>query len=679
MMSAAATTNSDDRRSIRGGRKRLVRLLDFELPSESPKIAAPLVAAFLLTLVFLIIPPAAPDLDADPAWCGVLTYAHEHHLQFGTEIVFTFGPFGFLIAPYFFGQPAGLLITADLVLSLSIAAGLCLLAWRLNRWWRCLLLASFVFIMGNLDPRPDLAFDIGFFCWGLLCFLETGKRLWVCVLTLASLAAFGALAKMTYLFIGGFTLVAVTIDLMLRRQLKLAILLPLCFGAGIVFGWVLADQRLANLGQFFVNGFLISRDYDQAAGLEGLSTLRERGFWVLVLTLAVAIPQAATAFHSATKGIRCRRATILLWLSGLVFVLWKHSFVRVDRFHVVNLLGFVPVAVLVLDCLSGASNNVHRFSRPVALIGCFLGILTFEQMFFGDVFTSLIQPFRRAAYHLQCIFVPAFYRDRMASVQETFRREAQWPKMRRDIGKASVDVFGTFQAFALLNDLNYHPRPVFQSYAAYNPRLARLNRDFYLSAAAPDYVVFRLFAHDRRIPALNDGPALRELLLNYEPVDSEGVFLLLKSKPTGPARMSLVKEGTVRPGELISLSEWPNQDLWLEIDLNPSFMGRLNQFIYRPPPVRLSVWNPQKSARLARRRVGAPLLSIGGIASPFLFDTDDVRKLYSGRVVRPGAYSVDLRPEDKTLWAEQIRFRIYKIETPLVRSETELDFSKPAP
>ena len=655
----------------------LLNFLEFQPPAEPPKVLAPLITAFFLILVILTVPPAALDLDADPAWCGVLTYAHQHHLQFGTEIVFTFGPFGFLIAPYYFGQPTGLLICVNLALSFVITSGLCLLAWRLHLWWRCLVIASFVILMGNLDPRADLAFNLGFFSWSLLCFLESGKRSRVSVLALTALAAFGALAKMTYLFIGGFCLALVFCDLIVRRRFKMAGAIPLLLGTGIIAGWLLARQHLPNLGQYFLNGFLISRDYDQAAGLEGLSTLRERGFWVLALALAVAVPSALTTFRGDASEPRWRRMIILLWLAGLFFVFWKHGFVRVDRFHVVNLLGFAPLAVLLLDCLPSIPLHVRRFTRPVALIACFLGILTLKQMFFGETVATATQPFRRAAFHLKCIFVPSFYKDIMEASMEVFRKDAQWPIMRKEIGQATVDVFGTFQAFALLNDLNYHPRPVFQSYAAYSSRLARLNRDFYLSEAAPAYVVFRLFAHDRRVPTFNDGPALRELLLNYEPVAVENVFVLLKARRTAPSRLSLVKEGSVEAGELISLADWPNQDLWLEVDLRPSAGGRICQFLYRPPPVRLSIWNSDRSARLERRRVGTPLLSIGAIASPFLFENADVLNLYSGKAIRPGAYSLDLRPEDAGLWTKKIQFRIYKIEPPLVRSGNETNAPDP--
>ena len=37
-----------------------------------------------------------PPLELDPSWHAALEYATVHHLQFGTQIVFTFGPLGFL-------------------------------------------------------------------------------------------------------------------------------------------------------------------------------------------------------------------------------------------------------------------------------------------------------------------------------------------------------------------------------------------------------------------------------------------------------------------------------------------------------------------------------------------------------------------------------------------------------
>jgi len=217
--------------------------------------------------------------------------------------------------------------------------------------------------------------------------------------------------------------------------------------------------------------------------------------------------------------------------------------------------------------------------------------------------------------------------------------------------------------YALFNDLNYRPRPVFQSYIACNARLMRLNEAFYLSGAAPEYVMFNLGPTDRRFPPLEDALVLRHLLLNYEPVGAEGEFLLLKSKSSQTPRLKLLREGAVRPGEWIELREVGGADLWLEIDLKPTLLGRLRQFLYQPSAVRLAAWRAGAKGLLLRRRAPAAMLAAGFLASPLLSSNEDFMACYTGKSApRPGAYSVELLPGEGCFWQDSIRFRIYEIE-----------------
>lgn len=50
------------------------------------------VAAFILWLSFLDFPSVPLNANLDPSWQGVLAYATEQPLQFGKDIVFTYGP-----------------------------------------------------------------------------------------------------------------------------------------------------------------------------------------------------------------------------------------------------------------------------------------------------------------------------------------------------------------------------------------------------------------------------------------------------------------------------------------------------------------------------------------------------------------------------------------------------------
>ena len=89
---------------------------------------------------------------------------------------------------------------ADVALALTIALGLCLVAWRLPLAWRCLLLAVFCVEAPNLVLKIDPVLDCGLLCWGLLAFTETGWRLVWVTAALAALTAFAGLAKVSYLF-----------------------------------------------------------------------------------------------------------------------------------------------------------------------------------------------------------------------------------------------------------------------------------------------------------------------------------------------------------------------------------------------------------------------------------------------------------------------------------------------
>jgi hypothetical protein len=643
----------------------------FRPPSAEPKLWTILLAALCTTLILLTLPIAPPDLGIDPAWCAVLNWAHARGLQFGEEIVFTYGPLGFLLAPYVSPESTGALVLANALLCFQIALGLCLVAWRLGWTWRCALLGIFILESANVEPRADLAMEVGFFCWGLLCVVESGRRKTFCGANLVALATFAALAKATYLLVGGFSLGALALYLWASGERWLGWGILLGFAATIPLCWLACGQALGNLGSFLLDGFLISRDYDQAAGMEGLPLLRSEALALGLIGLVTVLLWALSAIDPASRFARCRRVILLGWVSGLLFVVWKHSMVRVDRTHTIELLVFTPVAVLALEALPGrAFPKIRWTARVLAIVSCLISFGVLESNFLPGFCGAFIQPFRQFSYHLQCVLAPTDWRRGLEPVLEERRREAQLPRFCQIVGAASVDVFGSLQTHALLNRLNYRPRPVFQSYAAYSPRLAHLNESFYLSNRAPDYVLFDLSAFEHKFPSLNDGPALRALLINYEPVASEEIFLLLKRRSANPAKLTLLREGTFPMGEPLNLNPDSGGDVWMELEVKQTLAGRLTAFLIRPPPIRLTVWAETSTGRtrLARLRAAPSLLSIGFVASPCLLNSHDVSDLYARqRVVRPSAYSLEPDPGSEHLWQRTVRFRLYKIENRLGR------------
>src|SRR5207245_3198039 len=121
--------------------------------------ARPLLAAGLLLLTFVTIPPAPCELDMDPSLSAVLNYAHQHQLQYGSDVVYTYGPWGFLIFFLFFPHAEGARMAEDVGLCFTAAAGLCLVASRVQPLGRWLLLGGLEWGVADLDGTADLCIN----------------------------------------------------------------------------------------------------------------------------------------------------------------------------------------------------------------------------------------------------------------------------------------------------------------------------------------------------------------------------------------------------------------------------------------------------------------------------------------------------------------------------------------
>jgi hypothetical protein len=622
----------------------------------------PLLTALVLALISWNLPIVPSSSEVDLSLIDVLNYAHQNHLQFGPEITSTYGPLGWLYFPYY-SQSFGILqFVVQLMVALAALSGLCLAAWRLTLFWRCILLGVFTWAVSNMSYRADLLVETGLLCWGLLSLVETNRRLLATTTVFAISAALASLAKVSFLFIAAASVGCVTADLLLRGKRRAALGLLVSFFATFLFGWLVAGQNLFHLGAFLGHAFNTAQSYDQALGLEGLRVLRQTAFFLASLLLVLVGIRSALAFDRNEANYRLRRGLLFVWLSIFTFASWKHGFLRLDGFHPPLFLGFCVVAALVTDILCSQSTVTARCSRALAVLCVIISAALLQTFFFSPLPGSLAQPFREGASHFIALLQPRKHNWEMERYRAAIQEEYQLPRSRQIIGQNSVDVFGQYQSFAIDNHLNYKPRPVFQSYNACNRSLMSLNQNFYLSNTAPRFVLFDLKAMDDKFPPLEDGSLLRHLLINYQPVLEENRFVLLEAKSAERCHLSLLREERVQFGQRIDFQKYGETSLWLEIELTPSFRGSLRQLFYASPVIRLAAWGEPGKSPIIKRRAPPEMLAAGFLASPLLQTTVDVQRLFAGERVRPTAYSVEAAPGQEALWRKDFRVRVYKIE-----------------
>src|SRR6185295_3050291 len=118
-------------------------------------------------------------------------------------------------------------------------------------------------------------------------------------------------------------------------------------------------------------------------------------------------------------------------------------------------------------------------------------------------------------------------------------------------------------------------------------------------------------------------------------------LLLKRREPVIPS-LTLLREGYVRSGESIGLAGYGESNLWLEISLTPTLLGRIKQILYKPGPVWL-IMDRGSAKSHATFRAPAPMMATGFLASPLLLRNEDVLAMHRGtNITRPKSYELSL-------------------------------------
>jgi hypothetical protein len=327
------------------------------------------------------------------------------------------------------------------------------------------------------------------------------------------------------------------------------------------------------------------------------------------------------------------------------------------------LFGAVPLLVLSLELLPSSPGVLQVCSRSLVLASCVIAVFSLGTLFFSSFKASLVQPFAGVRENVTALFHPLSYQARLEKLYENATKEAQLPSLSKIVDHKSVDVFGQEQCYAIFNNFEYRPRPVFQSYLAFNDTLTTLNENFYLSPATPDYVLFQLNAGDRVFPPLQDARLLRHLLLNFKKVADEKPFLLLEKNRSSPAKLKLLSEGMAGWDEHILLPTKSENLIWMEISVQPNWAGHMVETLYKPSKTRIAFWTETGKKPLTRSGAPPPMLAAGFIASPLLFQTEHVQNFLSGgKGIRPTSCSLEIPAEAKRFWNPTLNYRIYAVE-----------------
>jgi hypothetical protein len=179
----------------------------------------------------------------------------------------------------------------------------------------------------------------------------------------------------------------------------------------------------------------------------------------------------------------------------------------------------------------------------------------------------------------------------------------------------SADVYPLSQTLALPLGLTCRPRPIFQSYSAYTPKLAEMNAAHLRSDRAADHIFFDVWTTDRRFAAQDDSLSWPELLARYDILGMAGPYILMQKSVT-PRQYDLtpIGETVAKFDEAIEIPSMKDGPIWVRIDIRRSLWGNVVAMVYRPPRVLIRLFT--RSGRVHGGRLLPAEARAGFLLSP---------------------------------------------------------------
>jgi hypothetical protein len=576
-------------------------------------------AVVLVTLIAVLVPfsPVMPGVGLDLSWQFGINQAVAQGLPFGSQIVFTFGPYGAVYSRMFHPATDALMIGGSLYLALSYWACLVFLMRTSGRRWPLL----FCFVLAGLVTLRDPLL----FCYPLLVGLAAYQLIfaderpvldgpwapWLIALLFAPLGLL-PLVKGSILILCAATTGLCAIAFVGHRRLLAALVCVAAPAIAMAVCWLLAGQPLTALPDYFTGMLPIASGYTEAMAVEG----HVAEVWLFLIAclsmlLVIAIQR---------KISRPARVFLLLIFSLYLFIAFKAGFVRHDGHAMIAGVGMLLAALLLPFAFS---NKSTALLIAVALCCWWQIDRQYARTTVPGVVDSVASTYANAWRGLVHRLagdgrLDNEFRKSVASI----RAQAAFPVL-----AGTTDVYSFDQEYLIASGNTWSPRPVFQSYSAYTPGLAEKNRQFLLGAHAPDNILFRMEPIDGRVPSLEDGASWPVLLQRYKPVRLEHDFLVLRKdpRPTAFEAPRRVASGSYELGQRIALPQ-SGLPLFARMTIRPNWLGRLAEFAFKPSQLHIELELADGSKR--QFRIVSSMAESGFLISPLIEDAAEFNLLY---------------------------------------------------
>ena len=638
---------------------------------------------------FLLLPGGFihyPKAGIDSSWALALNMAYKYKLIFGRDFEFTYGPLGIIRTR----MPLGVSWFFYLLFDVYILTTELLLLRRILKRHFNVLTVLFLFLVIYLctyEEPGSWTFLLGLFY--LLTMFRGPVRLThgmqaalFAVITFYFKSSVGIVAFFLYLGILLYILIRRRIDA--RSFIFLILFFAGCIAAG---AWLLN----VDLKGYMIGGLHIISGYNDAMFLP----ITDTGIKLLCISLAVLFGTACFGFWRLVTITRERKLfkepdDLIVYgvMTFVIFFYYKSGFTRSDVPHNAQ---FFRGAVLFIGLLFFFGHDDYRWRRSAAawcwlVLVCTLAVSSLNADGSRQLPRLVTLSFiPEKIYGIHDYFSELFHYDQEVTRQQKL---TQLPNPYRDlIGSAPTDIIPWEISTIYFNGLTYDPRPIMQTYSAYDGYLDSLNAAKYASPGGPQYVLFSSGGTDNRFPWFDEARTKLELVNRYVVAGSLQGELVLRKSPDSVLRPDGQETASARLGEDIPIRHYDGLR-FTRFFIRFSPLGRLRRMVYQSPQLNIVV--TLGNGATFTYKAPKPVLEDGLIINKYLDSKEEFQALLQGAgQMTTDIRSIRIEPDSTaSCFKPEITMTstFYKIEIPAYRrshDSTELAslFSehKPAP
>ncbi|MEH1887481.1 hypothetical protein [Nostoc sp.] len=607
--------------------------------------------------------PSPIKIGLDGSWQYAISRAALEKFVFGKDIIFTYGPLGYLISGSVLEKNFYAILLFRLILEfIAFCIAVATITIQKTKFHKILLASSlgFAYLLGlSIDYKIIFAL-LMVLCWdniinqknlrlwalglGLisgLCLL-TKFNIGVCILGIIILVILAQLFKdfqtrsnfsssffalsdaviaaltSSFLFLNPYLIENVkqvllcifiaTFSGILAWFIKVKVLTKtpsinnkivsekIYFNNGFYFAYIftilITTLYLSPILRNYLKGSLeISSGYSSAMSIVGYH--RELGLAVVGLFMVLLI--LIQLMHEEFLGLGL----------ALVFTLWmsfKHGYIRQDSGHTYIFLECLPIIYSIAIIKLKNRFKIFKNITLIYLIS-FISIYCLAPSQFGQSNAILGEniiktfSFNNVMTKVSALIKPEELRLNTINNSNLELLKVKLPEnVLKILSNKTIDIIPWEISIVESNQLNWQPRPIFQSYSAYTKFLDTANLNS-ISRKSPEYIIYNFAAIDSRHPFFDEPATFSYVVCNYKLSSELNEFINI---PALSKLMVLQKRdrnicsASVK-SEQLSLS-W-NQSTKLahtdslvraSIKFEYSLLGKIYKTIFRAPPVKIS-------------------------------------------------------------------------------------------